>query len=169
MIKSGIKVNKLRDRVKQLNEDAEKVGSVPDSIKKNLQAQDIRTLEKTINDLDSFIANAKPELTLSLDRTQLSAERWHKLGITLTNTGLAHVENVAFAFSSEFETKGIKPISVKAGQSSRTDIRYTPKNVGNILLEITLTYKDIKGREYKKVQEFWIDVVEKGIDHIPAF
>ena len=104
----------------------------------------------------------KPELTLSLDRTQLSAERWHKLGVTLTNTGLAHVENVAFAFSSEFETKGIKPISVKAGQSSRTDISIIPKTVGNILLEITLTYKDIKGREYKTVQEFWIDVIEKG-------
>jgi hypothetical protein len=113
------------------------------------------------------ITDPKPELTLSLDRTQLSAERWHKLGITLTNTGLADVENISFAFSSEFETKGIKPISVKAGQSSRTDISIISKNVGNILLEITLTYKDIKGREYKKVQEFWIDVVEKGTTTSP--
>ena len=161
------RINKLRERVDQLNDDAEKVGTVPDSIKKNLQSQDIETLEKTITDLDSFITYAKPELTISLDRTQLSTERWHKLGITLTNTGLSHVENVAFAFSSEFETKGIKPISVKAGQSSRTDISILPKNVGNILLEITLTYKDQKDREYRTVQEFWIDVVEKGTTTSP--
>ena len=160
-------VNKLRARVKQLNEDADKVGSVPDSIKKNLQAQDIETLEKTINDLDSFIANAKPELTLSLDRTQLSAERWHKLGITLTNTGLAHVDNVAFEFSSEFETKGIKPISVKAGESSRMDIRILPKNAGNILLDVTLIFKDLKGTEYRVVQEISVDVVEKGTTTSP--
>ncbi|MCX6690883.1 MAG: serine/threonine-protein kinase, partial [Methanoregula sp.] len=113
------------------------------------------------------VKDPKPELTLSLDRTQLSAERWHKLGITLTNTGLADVENVAFAFSSEFETKGIKPISVKAGQSSRTDIRILPKNAGNILLDVTLTYKDLKGMEYKKVQEIPVDVVEKGTTTSP--
>ena len=122
---------------------------------------------KVYEEKQAFIANAKPELTLSLDRTQLSTERWHKLGITLTNTGLADVENVAFAFSSEFETKGIKPISVKAGKSSRTDISIIPKNVGNILLEITLTYKDIQSRDYRTVQEFWIDVVEKGTTTIP--
>ena len=162
-------VNKLRDTLKQLYTDAEKIGSVPDSIKNNLQAQDIGTLERTINDLDSFIANAKPELTLSLDRTQLSAERWHKLGITITNTGLSDVENVSFTFSSEFETKGIKPFSVKAGQSSRTDISIISKNVGNILLEITLQYKDLKDREYSTVQEFWIDVVEKGTTTSPPF
>jgi serine/threonine protein kinase len=108
-------------------------------------------------------------LTLSLDRTQLSTEIWQKLGITLTNTGLIPVENIAFAFSGEFETKGIKPISVMAEQSSRMDISILPKNVGNILLEITLTYKDIKSREYSKVQEFWIDVVEKGTTIIPQF
>jgi outer membrane protein assembly factor BamB len=155
-------INVLREKAQRLIYEVEKIGSIPDSINKNLQVQDIETLEKTINDLDLFIANAKPDLTISLDSTHLSTERWHKLGITLTNTGLAHVENVTFAFSNEFETKGIKPISVKAGQSSRTDISIIPKNVGNILLEITLTYKDIKNREYKTVREFWIDVVEKG-------
>ena len=117
---------------------------------------------------EQSVLDEKLELTLSLDRTQLSAERSHKLGITLTNTGASPVENVFLTFSNEFETKGIKPISVKAGQSSRMDISIFPKTVGNILLEITLTYKDIKGREYKKVQEFWIDVISDPTPFTPV-
>ncbi len=104
----------------------------------------------------------KLDISVSLDSTHLSAERWHKLGITLSNNGTSPVENVTLAFSNEFETKGIKPISVKAGESSHMDISIFPKTVGNILLEIILTHKDIKGMEYRKVQEFWIEVVEKG-------
>jgi serine/threonine protein kinase/CBS domain-containing protein len=111
----------------------------------------------------------KPKLTVSLDRTQLSAGRSHKLGVILTNTGASDVKNVLLAFSSEFETKGIKPISVTAGQSSCTDINITPKTVGTVLLDVTLTYKDTKGRNYQSIQEFWIDVVEKGTPAPPPF
>jgi hypothetical protein len=157
------KVTELKEKGEKLLAEAEQLGQVPESVRSQLGAQDIPTIQRAITELEAFSTTAKPELTLSLDRTQLSSDRWHKLGITLANTGSAHVENVAFAFSNEFETKGIKPFSVKAGQSSHTDISITPKHVGNILLEITLTYKDFKGREYTKVQEFWIDVVEKGM------
>jgi len=62
-------INEIRNnpdvlnKVKQSIEDAEKVGFVPDLIEKNIHDQDIKTLEKTINDLDSFIANVKPDIS----------------------------------------------------------------------------------------------------------
>ena len=105
----------------------------------------------------------KPEIKISLDRTQLSVGKSHKVGITFVNTGTSPVENVKLTFSSEFETKGIKPISLRAGQSSQMDISVTPTNEGNILLEATISYQDINGREFSKIQEFWIDVVEKYV------
>jgi CBS domain-containing protein len=156
-------VQHLKSHIKSKDyQNALKNGGNPEII------QAAREAIQKIHSREQLPVDEKPELTIYLDRTQLSAERSHKLGITLTNTGNSPVENVILTFSNEFETKGIKPISVKSGQSSRMDISIFPKTVGNILLEITLTYKDIKGRENWNVQEFWIDVVEKGTTPSPS-
>ncbi len=112
-------------------------------------------------DFEKIQKTAKPELAITIDTMKLTAARWHKLGITLTNHGLAQANDVTFTFSNEFETKGIKPVTVRPGQSSRTDISILPKNDGNVLLEVTLKYKDPKREKYETVQEFWVDVADR--------
>ena len=153
--------NKLRKRVEQLNEAAEKVGSVPDSIKNNLQTHDIRILEKTINDLDSFITNTKPELVFNLAETRLIVDNWHKVELTITNVGDAHVSNVQLTFTDDFETRWITPVSVKAKESMTLNIGIKPKTQGKIPLEVSLSYMDYHRKEYKEISKFWIDVIGK--------
>ena len=160
-----VKIDLVKERrkiVKQLNEAAQRVGAVPDSIKKNLQAQDIETLEKTINDLDSFIANAKPILTLTLDHTRLIADDWDSIKIQLANYGNAPVQDVRLTFSEEFETKMINPVTINAGATIGLDIGIRPKVKGKIPLEVIVMYRDGMGMEYRETHEFWIDVVKKG-------
>ena len=160
-----VKIDLVKERrkiVKQLNEAAQRVGAVPDSIKKNLQAQDIETLEKTINDLDSFIANAKPILTLTLDHTRLIADDWDIIKIQLANYGNAPVQDVRLTFSDEFETKMINPVTINAGATIELDIGIRQKLKGKIPLEVIVMYRDGMGMEYRETHEFWINVVEKG-------
>ena len=152
----------LGEKVKQLHEAAKSVGTVPDSIKKNLQAQDIETLEKTIDELNSFIVGAKPILTLTLDHTQLIADDWGSIKIQLTNYGNAPVQDVRLTFSDEFETKRIKPVTITAGATITLDIGVRQKLKGKIPLEVIVMYRDGMGLEYRETHEFSIDVVEKG-------
>jgi tetratricopeptide (TPR) repeat protein len=152
-------VIKRRETVKQLHEAAERIGAVPDSIKKNLQAQDIETLEKTINDLNSFIADARPILTITLERTQLIADDWNRIKIQLTNYGNTPVQDVRLTFSSEFETKEIKPVKINARGMIELDIEIQQKLKGKIPLEIIVMYRDNMGIEYRETHGFLIDFV----------
>ena len=149
----------LGEKVKQLHEAAKSVGTVPNSIKKNLQAQDIETLEKTIDELNSFIVGAKPILTLTLDHTQLIANDWDSIKIRLTNYGNAPVQDVRLTFSDEFETKRIKPVTINAGATIALDIGIRQKLKGKIPLEVIVMYRDGIGLEYRETHEFSIDVV----------
>ena len=152
-------VNKRRETVKQLYEAAERVGAVPDSIKNNLQAQDIKTLEKTIDELNLFIADARPKLTLTLDRTQLIADDWNSIKIQLTNYGNTPVQDVRFTFSGEFETKRINPATINAHETIELDLGIRQKLKGKIPLEVIVTYRDSTGIEYRETHGFWIEVV----------
>jgi len=104
----------------------------------------------------------KPELTLTLDHTQLVAKNWDRMTIQLTNHGDAHAQDVRLTFSDEFETKRIKPVTINAGATTTIDIGIRPKVKGTIPLEITATCRNGSDREYRETYEFWIDVVEKG-------
>ena len=158
-------VNKLRDKIKQSIEDAEKVGSVPDSIKKNLQAQDIETLERTINDLEKLNTASKPELAITLAETRLIIDKWHKVELKINNIGDAHASDIQLAFSDDFETRWVTAVSVKAKESAALSIGIKPKTEGNIPIEITASYKDGRNKDYRQVFKFWIDVAGKtGFD-----
>ena len=152
-------VNKRRETVKQLYEAAERVDAVPDSIKKNLQAQDIETLEKTIDELNLFIADARPILTLTLDHTQIIADTWDSIKIQLTNYGNTPIQDVRLTFSDEFETKRIKPATINAQETIELDLGIRQKLKGKIPLEVIVMYRDDMGMEYRETHGFWIEVV----------
>ena len=60
--------------------------------------------------LQPIVSTTKPELTLSLDRDQLTADDWDRMTIRLVNRGNGHARDVLLTFSNEFETKWIKPV-----------------------------------------------------------
>jgi hypothetical protein len=104
----------------------------------------------------------KPELTLTLDHTQLIADDWDRMTIKLENRGNALAKDVRLTFSEEFDTRWIKPATINAGTTTSLDIGIRPKVKGKIPLEVTAMYRDGSDKEYHETHEFWIDVVEKG-------
>ena len=109
-----------------------------------------------------FIADTRPILTLTLDHTRLVADDWDRIKIQLANYGNSPVQDVRLTFSDEFETKGIKPVTINARETIELDIGIRQKLKGKIPLEVTVMYRDGTGMEYRETHGFWIDVVEKG-------
>jgi outer membrane protein assembly factor BamB len=92
----------LKERANTSVIAARKFGRVPTAIQERLASERISDVENAIADLDVFTASAQPALTITLDRTSLDADRWHKVGVQITNSGDAHAFDVSFSFSSEF-------------------------------------------------------------------
>ncbi len=109
----------------------------------------------------------KPDLTLTLDRSQLNVNDWERMTIQLANRGNAPAKNVQLIFSDEFETKWIKQVTIPAGATTSLDIGIRPKVKGKIPLEVTAMYRDEHDKEYRETHEFWIDVVEKSTTTSP--
>jgi outer membrane protein assembly factor BamB len=105
--------------------------------------------------------SVKPTLALTLDRTQLAAGEWHKVGIQIKNTGDAHANGVSLSFSDDFDTRWIEPIEVKSGETAVITSGIMPKKKGNIPLEISCSYKDNQDQPYQQKFRFWIDVVDR--------
>jgi len=112
-------------------------------------------------------STTKPELIISLDRTQLIADDWDRMTIQLVNRGNGHASDVRLTFSDEFETKWIKSATINAGATTSLDIGIRPKVKGKIPLEVTALYRDDHDKEYRETHEFWVDVVEKGVTTAP--
>ncbi len=151
----------LKERTSASLGNAEKFGRVPTAIQEKLTSEKISDIESATKDLDVFIASAQPALTLALEQTRLVADKWHKVKVQITNNGDANAFDVSFSFSSEFETRWIKPTNVEAGKSITVEIGILPKKEGNIPLEITVHCRDGHDKSYDIKHEFWIDVVDK--------
>lgn len=156
---------KLVEKARDLFEQVKRFGTVPDVPNPDARSYypdslyDQETLKKTISVLEKFLQTATPDLTVSLNRLSLSLATWHKMEIGITNTGTAHAFFVTLIFSSDFDTRRIKPTTVEAGATKVIEIGILPKTPGNIPIEVTMNYKDAKNRDYIKTNEFWIDVV----------
>jgi serine/threonine protein kinase/predicted amidophosphoribosyltransferase len=135
-----------------------KFGKADDLPDPSTTVHDTATLKKTVPILENFLKTAQPDLIVTLDQISLALGAWHRMAVQITNTGKAHAFFVTLSFSSDFDTRRIKPITVEAGETQEVEIGIMPKTQGNIPLEVTMTYKDGNMREYKKTSEFWIDV-----------
>jgi serine/threonine protein kinase/Flp pilus assembly protein TadD len=108
--------------------------------------------------LKNSIPPANPELFLTLNQVSFALSTWHKMEVQITNTGKADAFFVTLSFSSDFDTRRIKPTTIEAGSTKVVEIGIMPKTQGTIPIEVTLNYKDESNREYVKTNEFWIDV-----------
>jgi outer membrane protein assembly factor BamB len=156
------RITELQGKLHKLLAETEQLVHVPASINTNLQTQDEHILEQSIKELESLRANAKPVLAFTFENTSLIANRWHKIGVTISNTGNSPAFDVTLSFSDEIEVKRVKPITIPAGKSATVEIGILPKKDGTIPFEITLDYRDAIRTPFKETQEFWIDVAEKG-------
>ena len=154
-------LNAKKERAAQLLDTAQKIGQIPGEITEKLSSVNENEIDGAIASLESFIASAKPELSLALDHTRLVADKWHKVGVKITNLGNAHATGITLAFSEEFETRWLSTIEVRAQESTTLEIGIKPKTDGNIPIEITATYKDNRGNDYRQAFRFWIDVVDR--------
>ena len=160
-------ITRLKEKGRKLLVESEQFGTVPERVRSQLGAQDIPTLEYAIKELEAFRTTMKPEITIDLDHTRLIAGEWDKLGIYLANRGDAHVNDIQLSFSNEFDTKLIKPASIKAGATTSLEIGILAKTKGKVPLEVTALFRDYNDRKYHEVHAFWIDVIETGKDSSP--
>jgi len=153
-------ITALKKKVAVCCAEAQKIGTVPENIICQTNAQDISTLETALCAIDNFITTATPHLSLTPEKTPFIISKWHRVPVHITNTGNAHAVDVKFTLSDEFETKWIKPATIEARASIDVIIGLRPKQDGNIPLEIQVQYKDFRNKEYKQTFEYWIDVMD---------
>jgi len=161
---AGTKIPEARDetlgqKARELFAQARRFGTVRDLPNPDVMPNDLESMKKTVASLEKFLQTATPDLTVSLNSLSLSHATWHKMEVRITNTGTAHAFFVTLTFSSDFETRWIKPTTVEAGATNIIEIGILPKTLGNIPLEVSMNYKDGNNREYFRTSEFWIDVL----------
>ncbi|MFA4826346.1 MAG: serine/threonine-protein kinase [Methanoregula sp.] len=148
----------LMEKAQELLAMVGRFGTIPDPPNPDMNTYNPSSLKKTVTTMEKFLQTATPDLTISLSRLYLNLATWHKMEIQITNTGKAHAFFVTLGFSSDFETRRIKPITVEAGSTQIVEIGIMPKTQGNIPIEVTLHYKDGNNRDYTRTSDFWIDV-----------
>jgi serine/threonine protein kinase len=146
------------ERAKTLYSLVNRFGTIHDLPNPDTISHDTASLKKAIPLMENFLKTEIPDLIITLDQVSLSLGTWHKMEIQITNTGKAHAFFVTLTFSSDFETRRIKPTTVEAGTTKEIEIGILPNTQGNIPIEVTMNYKDGNNREYTKTSEFWINV-----------
>ncbi|MCX6688079.1 MAG: serine/threonine-protein kinase, partial [Methanoregula sp.] len=154
----GIVDETLLAQVQALSSQIAKFGTTADLPINGVTTQDTASLKRMVPVLENFLKTATPDLFITLDQITLALGTWHKMEIQITNSGKAHAFFVTLTFSSDFETRRIKPTTVEAGATKVIEIGILPKTQGNIPIEVTMNYKDGNNREYTKSSEFWINV-----------
>jgi serine/threonine protein kinase len=170
-VRQQARINELKEKGNKLLTETEQLVQVPASIKTNIQAQDEPILECAFKELESLRTNAKPVLALTFNHTNFIANRWHKISVPISNTGISPAFNVTLSFSEGFEVKRLQAITIEAGKSTTVEIDILSRKEGMIPFEITLDYQDATGNLFKDTQVFWIDFVEKDmtVTTDPAF
>jgi hypothetical protein len=163
------RITELKEKAQKLLTETEQLVQVPASIKTALQAQDDPVIERAFKELESLRESSEPVLTFTFDHTDLIANRWHKIGVPISNTGNSPAFDVTLSFSEEFEVKRVQPITIAAGKTGTIEFGILPKKDGKIPFEMTLEHRDAIGTPFKETHEFWIDVVEKGTTTSPHY
>lgn len=148
----------IQDKFRNLVNQVHRFGAMPDLPDPDRKITSLQELKKMIASLEKFLREAKPDLSVTLGHTSLSLSTWHKMKVQITNAGKAHAFFVTLAFSSEFETRRIKPVTVEAGATQVVEIGILPRTKGDIPMEVTLHYKDGNNKEYSRDADFWMSV-----------
>jgi outer membrane protein assembly factor BamB len=146
-----------------LLEKSEAFGSVPETLRTRASSSDPEIIESAIRDLEAFLRDARPDLAITIDRTEFTLNAWHRVRVDLANRGDAHAVNVTLSVPEELETRRNTFSLIRAGMTESFDLGLKPKAKGTIPVEITATCQDGTGKEYRQIVQIWIEVTGEEI------
>ena len=153
-IESSLKTLKLEI------EDAKKYIFIPQEISEIAEKGVSQKFDYARDSLKKLLSEAKPVLSVELDKTSLNLNEWYRSRIKIENKGSAHAFDVVLFFPDDFEIRRIKPVSVSANDKKYLEIALKPVVKGTVPLEITTKCRDGRGENYESRNAFWINVEE---------
>src|SRR3989475_310343 len=92
--------------------------------------------------IQNFIKNKYPNLTLRLPSSGLQAGEWNQYVVEIENRGKLPARNVQIEFSGDLEAKGVAPIAeIGVGEVVPVRIGVKPKGTGAVPVAVGITYK----------------------------
>jgi tetratricopeptide (TPR) repeat protein len=153
-----------REILSRCIEEIESFGLLPSQIKKSVQQPNSLTYPDEvialIDQLNEFLATARPQIKLVLSCKNLALSTWGKAKFSITNKGSAHARKVTFEFTEDVEVRRNTPVDVSSGETKKIEISIIAKDKGTIPLDITVTYKDARDKKYSDKFDFDVEVTE---------
>jgi HEAT repeat protein len=104
---------------------------------------------------------SKPEITLKFPEETFKPNTWKRIEITITNTGSIHAKKIKIKPSSDIEFRRIPTIpQIDANETKTMIIGMKPMVMGDVPIDIAITFNDVLDREYTSSEEMWLLVAE---------
>jgi len=176
---SDLDIDKLRSYVKDLEGSSELLKKL-ESISKLAKSigiveipdvsktKDIEELEEMVKRIESNVENLEkiePELEVRIENRLFNYGEWDIMRLSVSNKSLKNVYNLDVKIS-DFEVRGLKPLSLKGMESTVVELGALPKSVGKVPVEIAVTFEDALGNRFEKKFMQFVDVrrIGYGID-----
>ena len=111
--------------------------------------------------VQNFIKNRYPNLTLHLPGNGLQANVWNRYTLEIENKGTLAARNVAIKITGDVEVKGLRPIpEIGVDEKAIVEVGVRPKAEGDVPMEVEVFYQryfDENRYEAKNVEKVHVD------------
>jgi hypothetical protein len=147
----GCEISSALGLLKEAN-SAFDIGNYEEAIKHAKQGQD------TVKRIQE---ESKPEITIKFPEETFKPNTWKRIEITITNTGSIHAKNIKIKPSSDIEFRRIPTIpQIDANETKTMTIGMKPTVMGDVPIDVKITFTDALDREYTASEEMWLPVAE---------
>jgi len=103
----------------------------------------------------------KPKITLKFPEETFKPNTWKRIEITITNTGSMHAKKIKIKPSSDIEFRRIPTIpQLDKNETKTMTIGMKPTVMGDVPIDIAITFKDALDQEYTSSEEMWLLIAE---------
>ena len=121
----------------------------------------IEYIKRVEDDVKRIIEESKPEITLNFPEETFPPNQWKRIDIIITNTGSMHAKGISIEPSGDFEFRRIPTIQQLDTNGTETiTIAIKPTAMGDVPIDIALTYKDTLDRDYTSSEGVWVSVAD---------
>jgi tetratricopeptide (TPR) repeat protein len=112
-------------------------------------------------DAKGIIEESRPETTLTFPEETFQPDVWKKIDVTITNIGSMHAKDISIEPSGDIEFRRIPTIpQLNINETETITIAIKPTVMGDVPIDIALTYKDALDRDYTSSEEVWVLVAD---------